>query len=442
MRRSLALLVTCAAATAALLMTPPGAPPDSVAPLWAVSFGAFFLLMVTEHRRSMLSARTVLLASAFLTVLAVVRPLHGSHDVRLYEMYGRIVAVHHSNPYVHPPSDFARDPTLSLVPAGWRHTPSLYGPGFTLVAAAVASVARSSTLAARMVFQGISGGALLCCGYALARLRVARWSLVALMLNPLVLISTASGGHNDALVAAGLLAAAVALDRRRLWLTGVALAAAMSVKLVAILPAAAAVAWTWKHHGRRAAILVGATCSVPVVVGYAAFGGLRALRPLLSSSQFTSRASMWSLLKHVPGVGGHVGTAAVVVVGAVTIVLVASCLDSPSPAAPIAAGAIGYLVAAAYVLPWYMVWALPVAVLGKSPRLLRLALVYSAGLAMAYVYRPSVQLDDLDRVLRACVAGTEGALLVGCVGIVLFGALAARNAAMKQFAFARLGRPK
>ena len=167
---------------------------------------------------------------------------------------------------------------------GWRHTRSVYGPGFTLLSAAVVGLTRSSSLAARVAFQAISAGALVFCGVVLARAHAPRWTLAAVLLNPLVLVSAVNGGHNDTLVGAALLAATLALARHRPVAGGVALAAAMNVKLVAVLPAVAAGAWVWRHHGRRAAALAAAAATAPVVAGYLAFGGPRALSPLIDGA--------------------------------------------------------------------------------------------------------------------------------------------------------------
>src|SRR5579859_990882 len=49
-----------------------------------------------------------------------------SDDVFSYILYGRISALHHANPLIATPSDFPRDPFLSLV--YWQTTRSVYGP--------------------------------------------------------------------------------------------------------------------------------------------------------------------------------------------------------------------------------------------------------------------------------------------------------------------------
>ena len=390
--------------------------------LVTLSFAVFGVLLAREYRRPTLSAGAVLVASAVFAAIAVARPPHGSHDLWSYAMYGRIFAVHHHNPYVQLPAAFPSDPILSHVSRGWRHTGSYYGPGFTVLCAAIVSVTRDSALATRLAFQTMSAAALLGCGVVLSRIGVRRWVLIAVVLNPLVLITIVNGGHIDPLLALLLLLATLAIDRERFALGAVALAAALGIKAVMVLPVGAAVLWVWRRHGRRAGARVAVVATAPAIAGGVAFGGRKILRPLLGGARQLTRASMWSLLTHVPGVSHHLGLAAVVVTGFVTLALVATRIDSPSVADAIAAGVIGYLIAAAYVLPWYLMWALPLAAIGTTSRTLRLVLVYTAAIALAFAYHPTAHPDLVDRLLHACVTATEVALLVTSAWVICAGA--------------------
>ena len=95
------------------------------------------------------------------------------------------------------------------------------------------------------------------------------------------------------------------------------------------------------------------------------------------------------------GVAGHIvrqrvsgwATAAVM---ALTALLVARRLDHSEPALVAGAGVLAYTLLGAYVLPWYLIWGLPVLMLAWRSRLTWLAMLYGALLNLAYVPDPKL----------------------------------------------------
>ncbi|MEY2474375.1 MAG: hypothetical protein QOK28_3704 [Actinomycetota bacterium] len=417
MRVGRALLLGTSLATVATLLAPPSAP-EVRASLLIVAFALFGALVLRERRRPTLGVATVLLTSGLVTIVAVARPPYGSHDLWSYATYGRILVRYHRNPYATLPAAFPRDPIARHVARGWRHTASMYGPGFTLLCSAIVGVTRTSVVATRLAFQALSAGAFALCCAVIARAGAPRWTVVAIALNPLLLVTVVNGGHVDPLIAVLLVVGAIAVDRRRLAIGALAFGVAVGIKLVVVLPAAALTAWVARHHGRRAALLTAFASFAPAAIGVLAFGGLRSLHPLLGGSHQYTRASMWALLRHVPLLGAHVSVAALVSVAAVTAALFTAVLDLASPVDAVAVGAIGYVVAAAYVLPWYLMWGLPVAAL--STRRVRFAMLlgYTAALAAAFEARPVAHPDGLELFLRASVTCTEVALIGVCASIL------------------------
>src|SRR4051794_183751 len=138
------LLAATVAGTAALLLLPQGASPDRTMPYVALALAGYVGLVVAERHDPRLRPAVVLAGGSGLALLAVVRPPGGSHDLWSYTMYGRILAVHHANPYVAAPSAFGRDPFLGRVSPGWRHARTVYGPAFTVVSAGITRVAGRS----------------------------------------------------------------------------------------------------------------------------------------------------------------------------------------------------------------------------------------------------------------------------------------------------------
>ena len=415
-----ACLLASTAGSASLLLASPVATADVTFPRMLLALVPLAALVVLEHRSPTMSRRVVLGVGTGLLVLAVVRPPHGSHDVWSYAMYGRMAAVHHVSPYTHRPAEFLADPFLAPVSPGWRSARSVYGPGFTALSTAIMVVAGSSALLARLGFQAVAAGAVLGAGAVLFRLGASARTLAAVLLNPLLVVSVANGGHNDALVGLAILLTAVALHRRRPAVAGFLLAGAVLVKAVAVLPAVAAVLWVWRHHGRRQAATVAGCLGGAVAVGYAAAGGLAAIAPVFAAGARRSRVSVWNLLA-----GGHLavlspmtrhaGVVAAVVVIGFTVVVVATRIGEESVAPVLVASLVGYLLLAGYVLPWYFAWILPLAAIEDASALARVLAAQTVVVLVAYQYQSIRHRDRLDRLLQVGVAGARVVAVVGAL---------------------------
>ncbi len=373
-----------AAAAAGLIAYSPLGPAGRVMAA-GVAFGAYAALFSPRVRRG-LTAPSVLAAIALLVAVAVVTPPRGSHDVWSYAMYGRILSVHHGNPFTQVPAAFPHDPLLHLVGMGWRHTASVYGPGFVALAGIVTSAAGSSPLATRLLFQLVEALALAGVLALVWRRTRSAAALAFVGLNPLVLV-VVNGGHNDLLAGLALLAGTLLLVERRPRLAGFVLALGALVKLVLLLPIVALVVWAWRRREGRAAVEVAAASGTTLLVAYGIAGGTAALAPLLHARGQHSRASLWQLpvrmVLQQSGRPAHGAFAAVGDVALVTIAVVAALVvlgvtrGAPRRAphadlagAAVVAGAVMvvYLLAASYDLPWYSAWALPVLALAWRSR--------------------------------------------------------------------------
>ena len=179
-----------------------------------LAFGAFGGLFVPAVRARVLTPRRVVTAAGVLLVIAVLAPPAGSHDIWSYAMYGRLVSVHHVSPFTHVPADFPHDPMLHLVARGWRHTGSVYGPGFVALSAVGTALTGASQLATRLVFQlleALALGGVLMIIWRRTRDPVA---LAFVGLNPALLL-VVNGAHNDLVVGLALLAGTLLLEEGR-----------------------------------------------------------------------------------------------------------------------------------------------------------------------------------------------------------------------------------
>ncbi len=321
----------------------------------------------SEWRNPTVPGWVVAAVIATLVVVAMATPPHRSNDLWSYEMYGRIVSVHHANPWVRPPSHFASDPFLARVSTGWRSTRSVYGPVFVTFAALVAMVARSSALVARLGFQGAEAVAVLGTLLLLRRLTHSNGAVLWFGLQPVVWTSAVNGGHNDALVGLALLGGAALAWRRRAAAAGIVVGCAALVKFTALLGLAGVVVWMLVNRRRKDATRVAVSCLA--VIGAGVAFAPRSIGVLLSSNHNVSRASVWNIFNTylVPGhVRAHGGwqidvviSAAVIAVIGLVAFLATRLRKWPDPFLPVAATTGAYTAASSYVLPWYSLWSLP-----------------------------------------------------------------------------------
>jgi alpha-1,6-mannosyltransferase len=243
-----------------------------------------------------------------------------------------------------------------------------------------------------------------------------------------VVLAVVAGGHNDLLIGVAVLAGVLAARERRPALAGLLLAVAMLVKLTAVLPLVAVVTWLAFRHGLRAGARAAATAAATVILGYALGGGTTALEPLRQASSNRSKASLWSFpvswiersLLGMRTTNVHAVTSvAVVAVAVLALVVVAARLRDVDPAVAAGGAVLVYLLAAAYVLPWYAAWGLPVLALAWRSRLALIAQLQASVLLLVYVDRPGVHSAVLHDVVGAIathvVPVLEAAALVALV---------------------------
>ena len=138
-------------------------------------------------------------------------PATFSDDVYSYASYGRLLSVHHANPYVIPPSAYPHDPTFKLV--HWKDTVSIYGPLWIVISAVVGLVSGPDRLGYLIAFRLCAFVAhLLNIWLVTATLRMlghptrtVALSALLYALNPLVLFESSLGGHNDVFMVTFLL---------------------------------------------------------------------------------------------------------------------------------------------------------------------------------------------------------------------------------------------
>ncbi len=201
-----------------------------------------FALVLRAAWRGELSARAVVgLAVGAHALVLLWLPLLFSRDVYSYAAYGGIAAVHHANPYVAAPADFPTDPPFPYVGPKWADTPSVYGPLWTHLSAAVVRAVGGlpgQVAAFRAIAAAASLATLAVVGRLARELASGRraFALAALGLNPAVLFQSVGSGHNDLLVALAVASALALLARERRLAATAVLALGALVKVTAGVP--------------------------------------------------------------------------------------------------------------------------------------------------------------------------------------------------------------
>lgn len=342
-----------------------------------VSFAAYLGILACARS---LGGRTVALAiGVAVTGFALAPPLL-SLDVFSYISYARLGVEHGLNPYQSVPAAIPSDPAASRVD-DWRFAVSVYGPLFTLGTYPLGALGASGAL---WSLKAAAGLAVLGVTALTARLAAIRGieplaAAAVVGLNPLVLVHVVGGAHNDGLMALVAMVGVASVVAGREGAAGAAAVAGAAVKVPAalVLPFAALAA------PRRRRYLAGALAAAGaiVVVTLAAFGGsaAEALGVAGDNQALSSYYSVPSTASRILDVDPdpvRVGFLALYAgVLAWLLVWTARGGDWVRGAGW---GAFGLLLASAYLTPWYLIWALPLAALSRDRVLVGGVLALSA----------------------------------------------------------------
>jgi hypothetical protein len=325
----------------------------------AAAFLAYLLGLACLRR----GGRLVLVA--VLAIAIQVAPLAGplllSTDAWTYWDYGRIAAVHARDPYDDPPASVPSDPAYRWVGAGWRHTTSVYGPGFTLASEPLALAAGTSHSAAAWVYKSLAALATLATA-GLATFLSPRRSFACAFVgwNPLLAVHFAGGGHNDAWMAALVLGALALAATGRRQLAGVAWVLAASIKWVPLL--LLPLHLLEARAAGRPVRLLGFGLAAAAVAALATWRyDLSWLQAFGSLARNANRESKYALPHRLESVGAP-HFAALALFGAAFVVAYALLARAAARGrARLGLATVLLLLAAPYLAAWYAVWSVPLA---------------------------------------------------------------------------------
>ena len=394
-----------------------------------VAILGLFAIVCWESWNGRVSIGPVLMVTVASIAIFVIGPLILSRDVYSYASYGRMFAIHGTNPYVTSPDAFPLDPFTLVVSPAWRDTPSVYGPAFSLLSAGIGAVAKESAFGTILIFKLVSGLSIVIATLlAVAAARIVRpekevFAAAAVGLNPALVIHVVGGGHNDALVAGllagalllalklsrpaskggadGELAASVATGTAALGVTALITLSAM-VKIVAALPLI-----LWIGHlirtgppprrFRIAAIHAATAAALTIAVTIPVYAGWNTVKAIANLASREGWASAPRLVargaRAIVGLFGDgsaergFSVAVYAVFLAVLAVLVWRLFQERGwlPAESWGGALLLLALAAPYLLPWYAAWFLPFLPLMKERRFILVGLVAAGVLSLTGV---------------------------------------------------------
>jgi alpha-1,6-mannosyltransferase len=343
-----------------------GRPEGDTAYAWAflVALAAAFLLyglaLVALARRGG-GLRLVAALAVAIQLVPLAAPLLLSTDAWTYWSYGRIAAVHDANPYRDEPDEFPDDPSFPYVGADWRDTTSVYGPAFTLASEPIALAAGESEDAAAWIYKTLAAAAvLLAVGLAawLSPRPVFAWAFAGW--NPLLAIHFAGGGHNDAWMAALVVGAlALAASGRRVW-AGAAWAAAVLVKWVplVLLPLQALAARRTRARLDVRGFVLALVVLLALATARYGFGWLEAFGPLAKNA---NHETSYALPHRLQELGVPRGLAIALFAAGLVAAFAYLVREAFRGRARLALAACVLMLAAPWLVVWYLVWAVPLA---------------------------------------------------------------------------------
>lgn len=345
------------------------------------SGAAYLLLLLLARRRPLpsISKRGAITLVAALHVIVFAGPILLSTDVFSYIAYARMGVEHGLNPYTHGPVAISSDAIFYYVGHDWRHVATAYGPFYTLLSYPLAPLGVTGALWGMKVMALLASAGTLALTWrcAVARDLDPVAALLALGANPLYIVYGLGGAHNDMLMLM-LMMVAVTLTlvgpqsgRRE------ASAAATIVAGALVKATVAALLPFLVLSRRRLAPILGAAAMLAsgALLAYVAFGvhGVDIVAALNRDAAFVSTDSFATEIAHLFGKPGVFPVDHVLLKAALVLIVVYLMWRTWRGYDWIAASGwtlLAISVTSTWLLAWYILWPLPLAVISRDRRLL------------------------------------------------------------------------
>lgn len=320
-----------------------------------------------------LSARVVVAAIVVAHGVLLLAPPLLSGDVMGYLGYARL-GVHGIDPYVH---GAAAAPTDAIRPfVLWHDVPSPYGPLFTIATYALVPLGIGGALwAIKLLVVACSLGVVALTWRLAERLGRPPAAAAAFVgLNPVLLLFAVGGAHNDLALVLLEVAAITFVVTGRARAGAGTLVAGAGVKASAILLLPYMVAGAPQAARRR--MLSGALLAslAAAAVALAGFGGHAAdfARQVVHQQDALATHSLpgaLTIAADAPSAASGMRIACAVLLAGVVVATLARTVRGADWISAAGWATLTLLITTTWLLPWYLVWVLPLAALGAERRL-------------------------------------------------------------------------
>jgi hypothetical protein len=341
---------------------------------------AFAAYLVVVGLAGTIGRRTIVAAVAVLIGAFVLAPPLLSLDVFSYISYARLGVEHGLNPYESVPAAIPDDPAASRVD-DWRFAVSVYGPAFTLLTYPLGALGVAESLWSLKALAGLSVAALAAVAARIALRRgvepLGAAALVAL--NPLVLVHVVGGAHNDGLMALTMMGGIAVVLAGAEAAGGGLIALGAAVKATGAMVAPFAIVGAARRGRAVAGMLAVAALVLAVTLIAFGSGAGEALGIVGDNQALSSRWSVPSTVARILGVAEEpVRIAFAAAYLAALGLLLAWTIRGADWVRAAGWAMLGLLVASAWLVPWYVVWALPLAAVSRDRALIAAVLALSA----------------------------------------------------------------
>jgi Glycosyltransferase family 87 len=331
-----------------------------------------------------LSMRTIVICIVALHAIVLLSPPLQLSDVFNYLGYARLGGLHHLNPYTHVIAQEIHDPVFRFT--SWHNLHSPYGPLFTAASYPLAFLPLPVAYWTLKVVTLLASLAFIALVWQCARRlgRDPRFAVTFVALNPVYLMYAIAGFHNDFFMLVPSTAAIALLLARRDRTAGAVLMLAVAVKFTAILllPFLLLAA---RPARRRGSVLAGAVIgATPLLALSLALFGF-SIPNLSDQSTLLTDFSIPNVFGWIIGIGG--ASPGLLRAANVALVVTVALLLRRRREWLVQAGwgTVALIASLAWLVPWYVVWVLPLAALGTSLRLRRAAIALTVYVIVAFI---------------------------------------------------------
>jgi hypothetical protein len=331
-----------------------------------------------------LSMRTIVVCIVALHVIVLMSPPQQLTDVFNYLGYARLGGLHALNPYTHVIHAELHDPVFRFT--SWHNLPSPYGPLFTAITYPLAWLSVPLSYWIVKVGTLLASLALIAIVWQCARQlgRDPRFAVAFVALNPIYVMYAMAGFHNDFFMLVPMIGSISLLLARRDRLAGGTLMLAVAIKFSALLLLPFLLIGVRQWRRRRDICLGSVLAAIPLAVMSLALFGFS--HPNLSGqTELLTTFSIPNLFGLAIGIGGG-GPDLLRAAGLGFVLTVAYLVRRRGDWMSDAGWAtVALLSSLAWLMPWYVIWVLPLAAFGTSLRLRRAAVALSVFLVVTFI---------------------------------------------------------